>query len=280
MNALPSASVSVISEIARATFPARRRRSFMYYVVQALTFAILVLAANTSYQGFPRLAAVLARDRFFPRQFVNLGDRLVYSNGIVVLAGLAALLIWVFDADVDRADPPLRDRRLHRVHALAGGHGALLAAGASSRAGAGARWSTALGAIATGRRRACSSIETKFTQGAWVVIVAIPLLVARASTASDRHYRKVARRLRAGVAAVAAAPPRDQPRRPLRRVVRRGARARRSGTRAQIAGDDFRRDPRARAAHRPGIRPRFRQLDGHAARPRDHRRRRTGASTR
>ncbi len=74
--------------------------SFLYYVVQALTFAILILAANTSYQGFPRLAAVLARDRFFPRQFVNLGDRLVYSNGIIVLAGIAALLIWAFKADV------------------------------------------------------------------------------------------------------------------------------------------------------------------------------------
>ena len=72
----------------------------MYYAVQALTFGILVLAANTSYQGFPRLAAVLARDRFFPRQFVNLGDRLVYSNGIIVLAGIASLLIWVFHANV------------------------------------------------------------------------------------------------------------------------------------------------------------------------------------
>ena len=59
-----------------------------------------MLAANTSYQGFPRLAAVLARDRFFPRQFVNLGDRLVYSNGIIVLAGIASLLIWVFHANV------------------------------------------------------------------------------------------------------------------------------------------------------------------------------------
>ena len=61
----------------------------MYYVVQITTFAMLILAANTSYQGFPRLAALLARDRFFPRQFANLGDRLVYSNGIVVLAGAA-----------------------------------------------------------------------------------------------------------------------------------------------------------------------------------------------
>ena len=72
----------------------------MYYAVQFLTFGILILAANTSYQGFPRLAAVLARDRYFPRQFVNLGDRLVYSNGIIVLAAVAALLIWIFHADV------------------------------------------------------------------------------------------------------------------------------------------------------------------------------------
>src|SRR4029453_3403761 len=93
-------SVSVISEIARATFPAGSVTSPMYYAVQAFTFGILVLAANTSYQGFPRLAAVLARDRFFPRQFVNLGDRLVYSRGVIVLAGVASLLIWVFHANV------------------------------------------------------------------------------------------------------------------------------------------------------------------------------------
>src|SRR5919109_1318118 len=100
MHARPSQTVSLISEIARGTFPAGSPGSFLYYAVQATTFAILILAANTSYQGFPRLAAVLAQDRFFPRQFVNLGDRLVYSNGIVVLAGLASLLIWIFHANV------------------------------------------------------------------------------------------------------------------------------------------------------------------------------------
>src|SRR3989440_11212061 len=100
MHARPSQTVSLISEIARAIFPASSPTSFLYYAVQALTFAILVLAANTSYQGFPRLAAVLAKDRFFPRQFVNLGDRLVYSNGTLVLAGIASLLIWVFHANV------------------------------------------------------------------------------------------------------------------------------------------------------------------------------------
>src|SRR4029079_14082145 len=73
MHARPSNTVSLLSEIARASSPAGSPGAFMYYAVQILTFAILVLAANTSYQGFPRLAAVLARDRFFPRQFVNLG---------------------------------------------------------------------------------------------------------------------------------------------------------------------------------------------------------------
>src|SRR5262249_52006157 len=71
MHARPSETVSVISEIARATFPASSSSSWLYYAVQGLTFAILVLAANTSYQGFPRLAAVLARARFFPRQFID-----------------------------------------------------------------------------------------------------------------------------------------------------------------------------------------------------------------
>src|SRR5581483_10725306 len=65
MHARPSASVSVVSELARATFPAGSAAGFMFWVVQVTTFAILVLAANTSFQGFPRLAALLARDRFF-----------------------------------------------------------------------------------------------------------------------------------------------------------------------------------------------------------------------
>ena len=73
----------------------------MYWVVQVLTLGVLVLAANTSYQGFPRLAALLARDRFFARQFTNLGDRLVFSNGIVVLTAVACALLWVYDASVD-----------------------------------------------------------------------------------------------------------------------------------------------------------------------------------
>src|SRR5205085_7314010 len=97
-HALPSQTASVVSQIARATFPAGSAASFMYYAVQATTLLILVLAANTSFQGFPRLAALLARDNFAPRQFTNLGDRLVFSNGMLVLATLAGLLLWLYSA--------------------------------------------------------------------------------------------------------------------------------------------------------------------------------------
>ena len=99
----------------------------MFWVVQITTFAILILAANTSFQGFPRLAALLAHDRFFPRQFGNLGDRLVFSNGIIVLSGARGLPALGLQRRRRLAYPPLRDRRLHRLHALAGRNGAVLA---------------------------------------------------------------------------------------------------------------------------------------------------------
>jgi amino acid transporter len=201
VDALPSSSVSLVSEIARAVFPSGSSASAMYYVVQALTFAILILAANTSYQGFPRLAAVLARDRYFPRQFVNLGDRLVYSNGIVVLAAAAALLIWIFHADV-----------ISLIHLYVIG---VFTAFTLSQAGMVRYWLrrkepqwrrrvavNGVGAATTGLVTLLV-IQAKFLQGAWMVIIAIPLLIAL-FLVIHRHYRVVARRLRAGTAAVRA----------------------------------------------------------------------------
>ena len=258
MNAAPSASVSVVSEIARGVFPPSSSTSFVYYAVQALTFAILILAANTSYQGFPRLAAVLARDRFFPRQFVNLGDRLVYSNGIVVLAGIAALLIWAFDADV-----------IALIHLYVIG---VFTAFTISQAGMvkhwlrreepGWRWRAIVngaGAIATGLV-AVLVVESKFTQGAWAVIVAIPIMIA-CFYGVRRHYSKVARRLRAGVAAVAAAPPATN------EVVLYVASFDAALEEAvwytrRIAGDDFHAIHVPGSRTDPGILPRFRQLTG------------------
>jgi amino acid transporter len=202
-GARPSENVSVLSEIARSTFPSSSAAGAMYYVVQGVTFGILVLAANTSYQGFPRLAAVLARDGFFPRQFVNLGDRLVYSNGILVLAGIAALLIWVFHADVNEL-----------IHLYVIG---VFTAFTLSQAGMVRFWLrrrdegwrksaivNGLGAAATGVVTLLV-VQTKFTEGAWMVTIAVPFIVVLCH-AVHRHYRRVARRLRAGTAAVRAEP--------------------------------------------------------------------------
>ena len=203
MHAAPSGTASVISQIARATFPTGSAAGFMYWVVQITTFAILVLAANTSFQGFPRLAALLARDRFFPRQFANLGDRLVYSNGIVVLSGLAIGLLWYYHAKVDSL-----------IHLYVIG---VFTAFTLSQSGMVRHWLRArtagwrrsiavngVGAIATGVVGVIV-IWTKFTQGAWLVIIAIPFMVML-FLGINRHYRKTARRLRAAAAAVASAP--------------------------------------------------------------------------
>src|SRR5689334_4828201 len=69
-----------------------------YYFVQIMTMGILLLAANTSYSGFPRLASLLAKDRYLPRQLASQGDRLVFSNGILMLGAISAFLIWFFNA--------------------------------------------------------------------------------------------------------------------------------------------------------------------------------------
>ncbi|HEX9544160.1 MAG TPA: APC family permease, partial [Pyrinomonadaceae bacterium] len=102
-NIHPSEHETVISKIARIVFTGHF--GWFYYVVQATTAAILVLAANTSFAGFPRLSSLLARDRFLPRQLTNLGDRLVFSNGIVLLAIFSGLLVWAFNGDTSRLIP-------------------------------------------------------------------------------------------------------------------------------------------------------------------------------
>jgi amino acid transporter len=201
---------SVLSEIARAVFPSSSAFGFMYWAVQALTLAVLVLAANTSYQGFPRLAALLARDRFFARQFTNLGDRLVFSNGIIVLAAIAMALLWVYDASVDSL-----------IHLYVIG---VFTAFTLSQAGMvrywlrsrGTGWRhklvvNAVGSTATGVVTLVV-IWTKFGEGAWLVTVAVPLLVV-CFLGINRHYRRFGRRLRAGKGAVVAA------RRPTNKVL-------------------------------------------------------------
>jgi hypothetical protein len=176
----------------------------MYWVVQIFTFAVLILAANTSFQGFPRLSALLAHDRFIARQFTNLGDRLVYSNGVVLLAAAASALIWIYHANVNNL-----------IHLYVVG---VFTAFTLSQAGMvrywlrthgdGWRWRApvnGVGAAATGVV-AIVVVLTKFTEGAWMVMIAVPVMVA-GFYGVRRHYARVHRRLAAGAAAVVAAPP-------------------------------------------------------------------------
>ena len=87
---VPNDTETVVSQIARAVFGGR---GWPYYTIQAGTMLILVLAANTAYADFPRLASIVSRDRYLPRQFMNQGDRLAFSNGIVVLSTCAGVLL-------------------------------------------------------------------------------------------------------------------------------------------------------------------------------------------
>jgi amino acid transporter len=188
---IPSHEQSVVSQIADAVFGG----GFGFYVVQVTTAGILILAANTAYQGFPRLSAILARDRFMPRQFENMGDRLVYSNGIIVLAVLAALLIWAFDANVSR---------LIQLYVVG-----VFTAFTLSQAGMvrhwlrerGRRWQRAIaingtGAVVTGVVLVVIA-ATKFVHGAFIVIAAMPVLVVLLRSL-HRHYEHVHAQLHQG----------------------------------------------------------------------------------
>lgn len=99
----PHESETVISQFARIMFTGPM--AWFYYVVQIATALILVLAANTSFADFPRLGSLIARDRFLPRQFANRGDKLVFSNGIVILAIFASVLVVAFAGDTSRLIP-------------------------------------------------------------------------------------------------------------------------------------------------------------------------------
>jgi len=97
-RAYPAGNPSVISQIAETVWG----RTFLYYAFQAATAGILVLAANTAFNGFPTLASILAQDRYLPRQLHNRGDRLAFSNGIVLLAVISTALIIGFNASIDK----------------------------------------------------------------------------------------------------------------------------------------------------------------------------------
>src|SRR5438309_8466001 len=101
LGVVPVETETVVSQIARRL----HGTGVFYYMIQAATALILVLAANTSFADFPRLSSLLARDRYVPRQFANLGERLVFSNGIMVLGAMAAILLVIFDGETHALIP-------------------------------------------------------------------------------------------------------------------------------------------------------------------------------
>jgi amino acid transporter len=176
---------TVVSKIAHRVFG----DGVPYYAVQIATLLILVLAANTSYADFPRLSSILARDRFVPRQFANQGDRLVFSNGILVLSGFAVLLIVAFGGDTHALLP------LYAVGVFMSF--TLSQTGMVRRwlrlREAGWRWRVwvnGIGAVVTGVVMLTLGV-TKFLEGAWIVVLVIPILVA-IFLVMHRHYEEVA----------------------------------------------------------------------------------------
>jgi amino acid transporter len=181
MHTRPSEGMSIVAQVAKTSFGG----GVGFAAVQITTMLILVLAANTAYQDFPRLSSILAKDRFMPRQFINRGDRLVFSNGIVVLATLAALLIWLYDAEVTR---------LIQLYVLG-----VFTSFTLSQIGMVVKWRrdrtegwrrsavlNTVGAVATGVVLVVVAI-TKFTHGAYIIVAAVPLIVL-GFKAINRHY--------------------------------------------------------------------------------------------
>ena len=166
----------------------------IYYGVQGFTFAILVVAANTAFADFPRLAALQARDGFLPRQFASQGDRLVFSNGILLLFFFSALLVWLFHANTDVLLP------LYAAGVFIGFTLSQTGMVVHWRKVRGRHWHlkafvNGLGAV-TALIVLLDIAITKFIHGAWIVLLLVPLLVVL-HLGIRRHYVGVRSRLAA-----------------------------------------------------------------------------------
>jgi len=179
---------TVVAQIADAVFAGGP----LFYVVQVMSAAILILAANTAYQDFPRLSSILADDHFMPHQFKSRGDRLVFSNGIVILSVLAALLIVVFNADLNRLI------QLYLVGVFISFTLSQTGMVLRTRALKPEGWRrtvavSGFGAFVTGTVLFVIA-GTKFMGGAWIVIAAIPVVMFTMH-AINKHYMEVSAEL-------------------------------------------------------------------------------------
>jgi amino acid transporter len=206
IHAVPSAEETVISQLARVAF---NGRGFMYLATIIATTVILVMAANTSFADFPRLSALTANDGLLPRQLTYRGSRLVFSRGITVLALLASGLIVVFQASVTKLIP---------LYAIG-----VFISFTLSQSGMARRWwkighlkegeekqeigsrltyekSWQIKMVINGFGAVCTAIVAvifaifKFDDGAWIIVIIIPMLVVM-FTMINHHYNELAKRL-------------------------------------------------------------------------------------
>ncbi|HET9014060.1 MAG TPA: amino acid permease, partial [Thermomicrobiaceae bacterium] len=188
-----SGSPTVISQVGKGVFGAGLGGHGLFYLLQAGTMLILVLAANTSFADFPRLSSILARDRFLPHQFAFRGDRLAFNTGILVLAALAAVLEVGFQGSVNNLIP------LYAV--------GVFTAFTLSQSGMVIHWRrlrdrgwrhratiNGAGAVMTGVATVIIA-ASKFLEGAWIVLLVIPLIIWQLRKI-HRHYEQVADQLR------------------------------------------------------------------------------------
>ncbi len=185
---MPAPHETVLSQVGHAVFIGGP----LYYLLQATTCAILIMAANTAFADFPRLASLHAGDGFLPRQLTQLGDRLVFQNGIILLGAIASALVIIFHGTVDKLIP---------LYAI----GVFLSF-TMSQTGMVKRWfrlrerGWQVKAFVNGLGAVCCAVvmvifaTTKFKEGAWIVIVMVPLMVA-IFFRIHRHYKGVAAQL-------------------------------------------------------------------------------------
>lgn len=181
---LPKTDETIVSQLARLTFGT----GVIYYAIQVGTMALLVLAANSAFAGFPHLASILARDGFMPHQMATFGDRLVFSNGIIILGFFACLLLILFQGDTHALIP---------LYALG-----VFVSFTLSQSGMvkrwlvkkGPHWRTKLivngvGALTTGIATIIIA-STKFSQGAWIVFLLVTVLLVMFQGIRS-HYKAV-----------------------------------------------------------------------------------------
>ena len=188
VGAVPLEHETVLSQVARGVFG----DNVLYAAVQIATALILIMAANTSFADFPRLSSLIARDGFLPRPLSNIGDRLVFSNGIILLGALASILLVAFGGDTHALLP---------LYAI----GVFLSF-TLSQSGMVVHWFrlktpnwqreaviNGIGATAT-LVVLIVIVMTRFTHGGWIVVVLIPIIVAL-FLMIHRHYREAAAQL-------------------------------------------------------------------------------------